>query len=69
MVAPQETMDNSVRDFQRLKTSLHRQIVDVIDFSKAEAMTSCIPFRRCMFFPLLMTLIQSTFWLSLDRSL
>ena len=39
MVAPQETMDNSVRDFQRLKTSLHRQIVDVIDFSKAEAMT------------------------------
>ncbi|MFN9717970.1 MAG: CpaF family protein [Planctomycetota bacterium] len=34
-----ETMDNSVRDFQRLKTSLHRQIVDVIDFSKAESMT------------------------------
>lgn len=39
MVAPHETMDNSVRDFQRLKTSLHRQIVDIIDFSKAESMT------------------------------
>ena len=39
MVAPHETTDNSVRDFQRLKTSLHRQIVDVIDFSKAESMT------------------------------
>ncbi|MCX7400929.1 MAG: CpaF family protein [Planctomycetales bacterium] len=39
MVAPQKTTDNSVRDFQRLKTSLHRQIVDVIDFSKAESMT------------------------------
>ena len=39
MVAPAESMDNNVRDFQRLKTSLHRQIVDVIDFSKAETMT------------------------------
>ncbi len=39
MVASAESMDNSVRDFQRLKTSLHRQMVDVIDFSKAEAMT------------------------------
>jgi pilus assembly protein CpaF len=39
MVAPAESLDNSVRDFQRLKTTLHRQIVDVIDFSKAEAMT------------------------------
>ncbi len=39
MVAPSEAMDNSARDFQRLKTSLHRQIVDVVDFSKAEAMT------------------------------
>lgn len=39
MVAPAETMDNTVRDFQRLKTSLHRQIIDVVDFSKAESMT------------------------------
>jgi len=39
MVAPAESLDNTVRDFQRLKTTLHRQIVDVIDFSKAEAMT------------------------------
>jgi pilus assembly protein CpaF len=39
MVAPAESLENSVRDFQRLKTTLHRQIVDVIDFSKAEAMT------------------------------
>ena len=36
MVAPSETMDNTVRDFQKLKTSLHRQMVDAIDFSKAE---------------------------------
>jgi pilus assembly protein CpaF len=39
MVAPAETTDHTVRDFQRLKTSLHRQIVDVVDFSKAESMT------------------------------
>lgn len=39
MVAPAETTDNSVRDFQRLKTALHRQIIDVVDFSKAESMT------------------------------
>lgn len=39
MVAPIETTENSARDLQRLKTSLHRQIVDVLDFSKAEAMT------------------------------
>ena len=30
MVAPSDTLDNSARDFQRLKTSLHRQIVDVV---------------------------------------
>ena len=39
MVASAESADNTVRDFQRLKTSLHRQMVDVIDFSKAESMT------------------------------
>ena len=39
MVASAESVDNTVRDFQRLKTSLHRQMVDVIDFSKAESMT------------------------------
>ena len=39
MVAPSDTLDNSARDFQRLKTSLHRQIVDVVDFTKAEAMS------------------------------
>ncbi len=36
MVAASETLDNTVRDFQKLKTSLHRQMVDVIDFHKAE---------------------------------
>ena len=39
MVAASVTMDNSVRDFQKLKTSLHRQMVDVIDFHKAEDLT------------------------------
>lgn len=39
MVASAESVDNTVRDFQRLKTSLHRQMVDIIDFSKAESMT------------------------------
>ena len=39
MVASAESVDNTVRDFQRLKTTLHRQMVDVIDFSKAETMT------------------------------
>ncbi|HQX48419.1 MAG TPA: CpaF family protein [Planctomycetaceae bacterium] len=36
MVAASATVDNTVRDFQKLKTSLHRQMVDVIDFHKAE---------------------------------
>ena len=31
--------DNTVRDFQKLKTSLHRQMVDVIDFHKAEGLS------------------------------
>lgn len=39
MVTPADVSDNSVRDFQRLKTSLHRQMVDVIDFSKAESLS------------------------------
>jgi pilus assembly protein CpaF len=39
MVTSQDTADNSVRDYQRLKTSLHRQMVDVIDFSKAESLS------------------------------
>lgn len=30
---------NSARDFQRLKNQLHRQMVDAIDFSRAESMT------------------------------
>ena len=39
MAAANEAMDNTVRDFQKLKTSLHRQMVDVIDFHKAEELT------------------------------
>ncbi len=39
MVAATEAMDNTVRDFQKLKTSLHRQMVDVIDFNKAEGLS------------------------------
>ena len=39
MVAPSATLDNTVRDFQKLKTSLHRQMVDVIDFHKAEGLS------------------------------
>ncbi|WP_448585452.1 CpaF family protein [Thermaurantiacus sp.] len=39
MAATPDTADNGVRDYQRLKTSLHRQMVDVIDFSKAEALS------------------------------
>lgn len=39
MVASSDTSAASSRDFQRLKTSLHRQIVDVIDFCKAESMS------------------------------
>lgn len=39
MVASSDSTASSVRDFQRLKTNLHRQIVDVIDFGKAEAMS------------------------------
>ncbi|MFN8710474.1 MAG: CpaF family protein [Planctomyces sp.] len=39
MVAPTESLATSSKDFQRLKTSLHRQMVDVIDFSKAETLT------------------------------
>jgi pilus assembly protein CpaF len=39
MVAPSESLASSSRDFQRLKTSLHRQMVDVIDFSKAETLS------------------------------
>lgn len=39
MVTSAEPSDHTVQDFQRLKTSLHRQIVDVVDFSKAESMT------------------------------
>ena len=38
MVAQSQTA-TSVQDFQRLKTSLHRQIVDVVDFSAAETLT------------------------------
>ena len=33
------SMAASARDFQRLKTTLHRQMVDVIDFSKAETLS------------------------------
>jgi len=39
MVAPSESLASSSRDFQRLKTSLHRQMVEVIDFSKAEVLS------------------------------
>lgn len=39
MVAPSEELASSARDFQRLKTSLHRQMVDVIDFGKAESLS------------------------------
>ena len=39
MVAATDAMDNTVRDFQKLKTSLHRQMVDVIDFNKAEGLS------------------------------
>lgn len=39
MATASESTDSSVQNFQRLKTSLHRQIVDLVDFSKAEQMT------------------------------
>ena len=39
MVAPSESLASSSRDFQSLKTSLHRQMVEVIDFSKAEVLS------------------------------
>jgi pilus assembly protein CpaF len=39
MVTQSASDASSARDFQRLKTSLHRQIVDVVDFSKAETMS------------------------------
>ncbi len=39
MVAASHNNLSSTRDFQRLKNSLHRQMVDVIDFSRAESMT------------------------------
>ena len=39
MATASESTDSSVQSFQRLKTSLHRQIVDLVDFSKAEQMT------------------------------
>ncbi|MEO1984656.1 MAG: CpaF family protein [Fuerstiella sp.] len=39
MVAASHNTPPSTRDFQRLKNNLHRQMVDVIDFSRAETMT------------------------------
>ncbi|MCP4169570.1 MAG: CpaF family protein [Fuerstiella sp.] len=39
MVAASHNTLSSPREFQRLKNNLHRQIVDVIDFSRAETMT------------------------------
>jgi pilus assembly protein CpaF len=39
MVGLAEPLDNTAREFQLLKTALHRQMVDLIDFSKAESMT------------------------------
>jgi pilus assembly protein CpaF len=39
MVTATEAMDTTVRDFQKLKTSLHHQMVDVIDFNKAEGLS------------------------------
>ena len=39
MVAPSQNATQSAQDFQRLKTTLHRQIVDVIDFSRAETLS------------------------------
>ena len=39
MVAASHNTLPSARDFQRLKNNLHRQMVDVIDFSRAETMT------------------------------
>lgn len=38
MVTATRSALSSPRDFQRLKTSLHRQMVDVIDFSRAESL-------------------------------
>ena len=37
--AAAETLPVSGRDFQRLKTALHRQMVDLIDFSRAEKLS------------------------------
>lgn len=39
MVIASDAEQNAVRDFQRLKNQLHRQMVDAIDFSRAESMT------------------------------
>ena len=39
MVSVTSAAPNSARDFQRLKNNLHRQMVDAIDFSRAESMT------------------------------
>ncbi len=39
MVTASGTTINSAREFQRLKNQLHRQMVDAIDFSRAESMT------------------------------
>ncbi len=39
MLSQPEASASASRDFQRLKTSLHRQMVEVIDFSKAETLS------------------------------
>jgi pilus assembly protein CpaF len=39
MATAVETAANHSREFQQLKTSLHRQIVDAVDFSKAETLS------------------------------
>lgn len=39
MVNATATLNTTVRDFQKLKTSLHHQMVDSIDFNKAEGLS------------------------------